>query len=286
MKTHPKAGTFDMRPRVLDTDPRYKGLSSAAKELYTVMFGRTCLSATKGDAYRDADGVFIIYTQEEAQTLLNCKKDKALNVFKELEAAGLIKRKRYGYGNPYRIYVKDLLGRLEKTTCNTAEKPSSEYPEKPDCTGPEKQDNGVDNSDGSNNKNSHTDLSNPDTTIDFSDWEKAEQQIKENIAYDILLQELPREPLERILRVMLSKGCSSQTHIRIHSADVPVQKVREELLKLNDLHIRFVCDKLMHMPTEIKSMDAVCLNLLWNASLDMEIESTAAFNRDKAAGKI
>jgi hypothetical protein len=100
------------------------------------------------------------------------------------------------------------------------------------------------------------------------------------------VQELPREPLERILRVILSKGCSSQTHIRIAGSDIPVHKVREELLKLNDLHIRFVCDKLMHMTTEIKNMDAVCLNLLWNASLDMEIESTAAFNRDKAAGKI
>ena len=85
---------------------------------------------------------------------------------------------------------------------------------------------------------------------------------------------------------MLSKGCSSQTHIRINGAGVPAQKVREELLKLNDLHIRFVCDKLMHMPTGIKNMDAVCLNLLWNASLDMEIESTAAFNRDEAAGRI
>ena len=278
MKTHPKAGTFDMRPRILDTDPIYKGLTPAAKELYTVMFGRTCLSATKGDTYRDEMGVYIIYTVEEAEGFLNCKKEKAMKVFKELEAAGLIKRRRCGCGNPYRIYVKDLLHRLEKPTCKKSEKQT--------CEGPEKQDDQVDNPDVSNNKNSHNDLSNPDTTIDFTDWEKAEQQIKGNIAYDILARELPREPLERILRVMLAKGCSSQTHIRILGAEVPVQKVREEFLKLNDLHIRFVCDKLMHAPAEIKNMDAVCLNLLWNASLDMEIESTAAFNRDKAAGKI
>ena len=278
MKTHPKAGTFDMRPRILDTDPIYKGLTPAAKELYTVMLGRTCLSATKGDAFRDEMGVYIIYTVEEAEGFLNCKKEKAMKVFKELETAGLIRRRRCGCGNPYRIYVKDLLHRLEKPTCKKSEKQT--------CEGPEKQDDQVDNPDVSNNKNSHNDLSNPDTTIDFTDWEKAEHQIKENIAYDILAQELPLEPLERILRVMLSKGCSSQTHIRINGAEVPVQKVREEFLKLNDLHIRFVCDKLMHLPTEIKNMDAVCLNLLWNASLDMEIESTAAFNRDKAAGRI
>ena len=131
MRTPPKNEGFDMRPRVLDTDPQYKKLSPAAKELYTKLYSRACLSATKDDLFRD-----------------------------------------------------------------------------------------------------------------------------------------------------------TQTHIRIYGTDVPVQKVREEFLKLNDLHIRFVCDKLVHTNTEIKNMDAVCLNLLWNASLDMEIESTAAFNRDKAAGKI
>ena len=71
-----------MRPRILDTDPIYKGLTPAAKELYTVMFGRTCLSATKGDAYRDEMGVYIIYTVEEAEGFLNCKKEKAMKASK------------------------------------------------------------------------------------------------------------------------------------------------------------------------------------------------------------
>ena len=65
-----------------------------------------------------------------------------------------------------------------------------------------------------------------------------------------------------------------------------VAELLQEFLKLNDLHIRFVCDKLVHMTTEVKNMDAVCLNLLWNASLDIEIDAQAAFNRDYAAGKI
>jgi hypothetical protein len=40
------------------------------------------------------------------------------------------------------------------------------------------------------------------------------------------------------------------------------------------------------MTTAVKNMDVVCLNLLWNASLDIEIDAQAAFNRDYAAGKI
>lgn len=278
MRTPPKNEGFDMRPRVLDTDPHYKKLSPAAKELYTKLYSRACLSATKDDLFRDKRGVYVIYTVDEARDQLNCGKDKAINTFKELEEAGLIRRKRQGYGNPYHIYVKDLLGRLEKSTSNSAEKPSN--------TDRENRPMEVAESDESNNKERNNDLNNTDQVSPALDWDAAEKLIKENVAYDILVKELPYEPLERIMRVLISKYCSSQTHIRILGTDIPVLKVREEFKKLNDLHIRFVCDKLVHMTTAVKNMDAVCLNLLWNASLDIEIDAQAAFNRDYAAGKI
>ena len=278
MRTPPKNEGFDMRPRVLDTDPHYKKLSPAAKELYTKLYSRACLSATKDDLFRDELGIFVIYTVEEARDQLNCGKDKAINAFKELEEAGLIDRERHGYGNPYHIYVKDLLGRLEKSTSNSTEKPTN--------TDRENRPMEVVESDENNNKERNNDLNNTDQVSPTPDWDDAEKRFKENVAYDILVKELPGEQLERIMRVLISKYCTTQTHIRIFSTDIPVQKVREEFLKLNDLHIRFVCDKLVHMTTEIKNMDAVCLNLLWNASLDIEIDAQSAFNRDYAAGKI
>lgn len=278
MRTPPKNEGFDMRPRVLDTDPHYKKLSPAAKELYTKLYSRACLSATKDDLFRDERGVYVIYTVDEARDQLNCGKDKAINTFKELGEAGLIRRERHGYGNPYHIYVKDLLGRLEKSTSNSSEKPTN--------TDRENRPMEVAEADESNNKERNKNFNNTDQVSPALDWDAAEKHIKENIAYEILTKELPYEQLERIMRVLITRYCSSQTHIRISGTDIPAQKVREEFLKLNDLHIRFVCDKLVHMTTEIKNMDAVCLNLLWNASLDMEIESTAAFNRDKVAGKI
>ena len=278
MRTPPKNEGFDMRPRVLDTDPHYKKLSPAAKELYTKLYSRACLSATKDDLFRDEHGVFVIYTVEEARDQLNCGKDKAINAFKELEKAGLIDRKRFGYGNPYHIYVKDLLGRLEKSTSISSEKPTN--------TDRENRPMEVAESDESNNKERNNDLNDTDQVSPALDWDAAEKLIKENVAYDILVKELPYEQLERIMRVLISKYCSSQTHIRLFSTDVPIQKVRKAFMALNDLHIRFVCDKLVHMTTEIKNMDAVCLNLLWNASLDIEIDAQAAFNRDYAAGKI
>ena len=278
MRTPPKNEGFDMRPRVLDTDPHYKKLSPAAKELYTKLYSRACLSATKDDLFRDERGVYVIYTVDEARDQLNCGKDKAINTFKELEEAGLIDRERHGYGNPHHIYVKDLLGRLEKSTSNSTEKPTN--------TDRENRPMEVAESDENYNKERNSDLNNTDQVSPTPDWDDAEKRFKENVAYDILVKELPIEQLERIMRVLISKYCTTQTHIRIFSTDIPVQKVREEFLKLNDLHIRFVCDKLVHMTTEVKNMDAVCLNLLWNASLDIEIDAQTAFNRDYAAGKI
>lgn len=278
MRTPPKNEGFDMRPRVLDTDPDYKKLSPAAKELYTKLYSRACLSATKDDLFRDEYGVYVIYTVEEARDQLNCGKDKAINTFKELEEAGLIARVRHGYGNPYHIYVKDLLGRLEKSTSNSTEKPTN--------TDRENRPMEVAESDENNNKERNDDLNNTDQVSPVLDWDAAEKLIKENVAYDILVKELPYEQLERIMRVLISKYCSSKTHIRMFGTDVPIQKVRNAFMALDDLHIRFVCDKLVHMTTEIKNMDAVCLNLLWNAPLDMEIEARTAFNRDYEAGKI
>ena len=105
MKTPPKP--YDLRPRELDTNPKYKKLSTAAKELYTKMNGRSHLSQTKGNQFRTEEGYFIIYTLEEAAEQLNCSLDKATKTFRELELVGLIKRVRFGYGRPYRIYVHD-----------------------------------------------------------------------------------------------------------------------------------------------------------------------------------
>lgn len=278
MSNPPKNEGFDMRPRVLDTDPNYQKLAPAAKELYTKLYNRACLSATKGDSFRDEHGIYVIYTVEEACRQLNCKRDKAMSTFKELQKVGLIDRKRHGYGNPYHIYVKDLLNRLNKSTSNSAEKPTN--------TEQGNQSVEVAESDGSKNKERKSNINNTNPVSPATDWDSAEKQFKVNVAYDILVKELPSEQLERIMRVLISRYCSTQTHIRINSADVPVRKVREEFLKLNDLHIRFVCEKLARMTTEIKNMDAVCLNLLWNASLDIEIDSQTVFNRDYAAGKI
>ena len=103
MKPHPKKGSFDKRPRELDSNPMYKKMSPAAKELYTKLLNRYYLSLNNGDRFKDEYGYYVLYTGEEACNQLNCKKDKAIKTFRELESAALIRRRRHGYGNAYQI---------------------------------------------------------------------------------------------------------------------------------------------------------------------------------------
>ncbi|WP_347564053.1 replication initiator protein A, partial [Neglectibacter sp. X58] len=71
-------------PKILLTDRRYKGVSLEAKVLYGLLLDRMGLSARNG--WLDDNGrVFLCFTQEEVMTMLDCGKDKATKLFRELE---------------------------------------------------------------------------------------------------------------------------------------------------------------------------------------------------------
>lgn len=278
MKKYQKIGTYDPRPRELDDNPKYQKLSTAAKELYTKIYSRCCLSATKGERYRDERGFYAYYTVEEAMKQLNCGKDKAIKTFKDLEAVDLVQRKRYGYGQAYRVYVKDLLGRLGKATSKSRENGTNKDPEIRSIE--------VGKTDVSNTDKKENDISNANTAINFEDWFVVERVVKENISYDILIQELPQDRVDYLLKILVTKLCSTQDYVAISKAPIPIQKVRQELLQINDLHIRHVYQMLAETTLDIRNMEAFILSLLWNAEMNMELSAQAAVNRDYASGKL
>lgn len=96
---------FYMLPEMLFRDIRFKRLSSDAKILYSLFLSRNSLSIKNN--WQDDDGkTFIYYTQEEAMDNLNCKTDKIVKIFSELDKIKLIERKKQGLGKPTKIYVK------------------------------------------------------------------------------------------------------------------------------------------------------------------------------------
>jgi len=102
--------SFYRIPKTLLIDPRYKSVSIEAKVLYGLLLDRMGLSVKNG--WMDSEKrVYIYFTQEDAMNLMNCGKDKATKLFRELDkdGIGLIERKKQGQGRPTRIYVKNFI---------------------------------------------------------------------------------------------------------------------------------------------------------------------------------
>ena len=100
-------------PKALITEPCYRSVPIDAKLLYGLLLDRMCLSMRNG--WLDEQGrVFLYYTIASVQEDLRCGKEKACKLFKELEKADLIERKRQGQGKPSRIYVKRFYQKSEK----------------------------------------------------------------------------------------------------------------------------------------------------------------------------
>ena len=99
-------------PKILVKDERFSSISSDAKILYGLMLDRMSLSV-QNQWLDDQSRVYIIYTLEEIQEDFNCGKNKGSKIFSELEACGLIERRRQGQGKPAIIYVKNFVRSVE-----------------------------------------------------------------------------------------------------------------------------------------------------------------------------
>ena len=109
--------SFIRIPRQLILNHAFAGLSIHAKMLYAVLLDRMYLSLKNHWLDRE-NRVYIIYQVDEITQDLGFTKRKALDVLAELEAFGLISRKRRGRGLPNYLYVKNFVSGLaeaEKT---------------------------------------------------------------------------------------------------------------------------------------------------------------------------
>ena len=110
--------TFYRLPKLLFTADRYKDLSDGAKILYGLMLDRMSLSIKNN--WLDRQGrVYIIFTLEDAQEYMNCKHDKGVKMFAELDTekgVGLIERVKQGQGKPSIIYVRKFYDTAEVCT--------------------------------------------------------------------------------------------------------------------------------------------------------------------------
>lgn len=279
--------TFYRIPKQLFVNPAFSGLSSDAKVLYGLMLDRMSLSIKNG--WKDSeDRVFIYFTLSEIQELMNCGHNKGVRILAELDSEkgiGLIERIKQGLGKPSKIYVMNFLvpesssvtddENVDQEEVKTSEKGKSGVPEmgsqdfrkeeliktdipKTELIKTEKKEN----INQSINPSRHNILEDKSKEIDR--WMEFREIFKKNMDYDLLIQRDP-EIIPEILEIMIETACSKVKSFSINGAQIPAERVRERLMKLNSMHIEYVLDALNQNTSKIQNIRAYLLATLYNA---------------------
>ena len=250
--------SFFRVPRILFTAPEFKGLSNDAKLLYGLMLDRMSLSAANG--WFDSQGrVYIYFTMNEVQEVLNCGHDKDIRLLAELDTKkgiGLIERVKQGQGRPTIIYVRQFadakLPDLPKQSLQNPVYPRSAKTENifADFEKPE---------------TNYTDYSYTDPSINQEP--ETIEEIKERIEYDIIKEQYPNDDVESFVELIAEVQLYNAPTIRIGRQDIPSSFVKRRFRQLEREHIEFVLDSLRENTNQIKNIKAYLLTALYNAPI-------------------
>lgn len=91
--------------------------------------------------------------------------------------------------------------------------------------------------------------------------------IKENISFDILCLDHPRERemLEGIVELLAETICSKSAYIHIAGQELPREVVRSRFLKLDKSHIEYILTSFSKNTVKVRNMKAYLLASLYNA---------------------
>ena len=235
-----------------------------------------------------------------------CKEgvDAIGGALRELEAAGYIVRNQ----------MRDRQGRISDTEYVIYEQPQPKEPDtpQPDTASPDTGNPDMDtpdtdepytektaqlNKDRRNKEKeipdeSITDISNPDPIYppaplqgagyDGMGYEEAREIVKENIEYDILVQDpqQDREQLDEVVELIAETLCSRKKTIVIAGDEYPAEMVKEKLLRITSSHIEYVFDCLKQNTTYVRNIKKYLLASLFNAPSTIGSYYSALVNHD------
>ena len=264
-------------PKALFQDHRFRQLSTDARTLYGILLDRMSLSAKNG--WLDEQGrVYIIYTVREVQESLCCAEHKAVKLFRELEQADLIERKRRGLGRPSLIFVKNFSTEVSKmhplncanSNSGAVQNAVQEQP-KPQCNKTDK------------NK---TERNKPDPIHSGNIREQLEDYFYQALEVELLFRLHPddEDTIYQIVDLLVDTCSTKRKMLRIAGDDKPAEVVRSRLKKLNADHIRFVLGCLSETTVPVRNMKQYLLASLYNAPTTMSLYYQNKTNHDFARG--
>ena len=254
-------------------------------------------------------------------SLINREKIDAIReAIKELERAGYIVRSRERdekgrlRGADYVIFEQPQpptpdLPTLENPTLDnpTQEKPTLE---KPTLENPTQLNKDIQRTDLPKKEKSNTDLSSTHSIpihslnpLPYGDtaamperkrterndaYRVYEEIIKDNISYDILLQDnsLDADRINEIVDLILETVCTKRSTIRVAGDDYPAELVKSKFMKLDSEHIRFVLDCMRENTTKIRNIKQYLKAALFNAPSTIGNYYTSLVAHDMASGAL
>ena len=308
--------TFYRLPKVLITDKRFKELSDSAKLLYGLMLDRMSLSARNG-WFDEEERVFIKYSFSNIMEDLNCAKEKASRLMKELEDIGLIWRvSQIGRANV--IYVKNFVsvevveeadqyenrtgtkielveneGNYHRTSTETEPVRNSDQYENKTGSSTETEREAVRKSNTNNNNSNNTYLNESNqiyqTSSECTDEDVMDEAeayidlIKENIDYDVMMsnrQWRDRDMFDELFQLICEVVCVPAKSVRIAGKDYPYSLVKSKFLKLNASHLEYVIGCMERNTTKVANIKSYLITALYNAPSTMSHYYTAEVNHD------
>ena len=276
---------YKQAPIFILKDPYRELLNDSSILLYIYLYNLSQLSyenSQEGKYWVNRSGeVFVHCTLEKVQQFLKCGHDKAAKVLKELENAGLIKKVSRGNGRPAEIILLPPKLVIEESAPAASEKPKLQHRENRDSSSGKADTNHTDKTIADKISANHP----PQNT---RAREEVEEEIKDNISYDILLSEFPDDcgTLEVILEAMVNTICSKDAFVKIGKQEYDREKVRERFYAIDDMDIRYVIDKIRDMDQPIKHLAGFCVAKLYNAKNESDSYYESKYRRDLAAGKL
>ena len=112
-----------------------------------------------------------------------------------------------------------------------------------------------------------------------------EEIIKDNISYDILLQDnhLDADRINEIVDLILETVCTKRSTIRVAGDDYPAELVKSKFMKLDSEHIRFVLDCMRENTTKIRNIKQYLKAALFNAPSTIGNYYTSLVSHDMAS---
>ena len=123
---------------------------------------------------------------------------------------------------------------------------------------------------------------------ELSAFDIYEEIIKDNIEYDILMQDnrLDKDLINEIVTLILETVCTKRKTIRIAGDDYPAGLVKARFMKLDSSHIEFVLACMSENTTKIRNIKQYLRAVLFNAPSTMNSYYTSLVAHDMASGAL